>query len=774
MYFLLWLITWNARFDDDMLNSEMKAVIQELKRDRDNYTRELVQQMIATTLPDHPYHYPIIGYKQDLWSVSGDDLCAFYQKHYIPNNATLVVVGDVHHEEVFALAKKHFESIAPNSEYKKRTFVTHPDIVSKSVSLYRDVQQPKLFFAFIAPGSGQKADIALEALSWVLAKKRNSRLYKKLIDETKLATSVGASYWDLFDYSLFMITVLPKRVEDAGAIEDIIKNELLDVAANGFSDEEFDRAIKNAQMDLYGIMEDIEAQAYSLGQSYLATGDEGYIFNSLQHEQEIRVSAQDMVIQYFRPAIMHKGFLLPIAQEEKKHWVALQKESDMQDKAILSNRIRSTDIEPAVYAHTISAVDPEPFYYPKPEICVLSNGIKVLYYADSNMKKATIELNLKAKSFYDPIDKQGLYNFVTDMIFEGTKKYTNHALAQVIESKGMTVSVYPGGATISLLSDDVPFGLEILHELLVNATFPEDHIEKVRAQLLSQIKRFWDEPSYFADQLVRQTMYKGHPYEKNSLGTVDSINSITREDLVSFYEKYFSADGASISIVGDVASLHLPQLLEKTIGSVPAGVVEDAEFPILQGVQPEVITHQINRDQIVLALMTRSIDRSSPDFEKLLIFDQIFGGGQLGSMASRLFALREATGLFYSIGGSLVSGSDEQKGLFKIKTIVSVDRLDEAIDAIKKTIDTTLDTITDEELSDAKRAIVNGQIEFYSTSAHMADVLLYLNRFDLPFDFFDTRMQRLNAISKEDIQKAVRPFLQSDKMTLLKIGRVEN
>src|SRR5207253_11231498 len=104
------------------LNSEMKAVIQELKMNRDNYQRSLVMEMLASIFPDHPYHYPVIGFKQDLFDVHADRLRAFYKKHYLPNNATLVIVGDVDPEDAFEQAKKYFEKIPANKDYKKEEF----------------------------------------------------------------------------------------------------------------------------------------------------------------------------------------------------------------------------------------------------------------------------------------------------------------------------------------------------------------------------------------------------------------------------------------------------------------------------------------------------------------------------------------------------------------------------------------------------------------------------------------------------------------------------
>ena len=109
----------NCTFKEDMLSSEMKAVIQELKMYKDQYDRSLLSEMIGMIFADHPYHYPIIGYKQDLWSVSGKDLHAFYKKHYQPNNATFIVVGDVDTQEVFDLAERYFGVIENHSDHQK-------------------------------------------------------------------------------------------------------------------------------------------------------------------------------------------------------------------------------------------------------------------------------------------------------------------------------------------------------------------------------------------------------------------------------------------------------------------------------------------------------------------------------------------------------------------------------------------------------------------------------------------------------------------------------
>ena len=386
--------------------------------------------------------------------------------------------------------------------------------------------------------------------------------------------------------------------------------------------------------------------------------------------------------------------------------------------------------------------------------------------------KINIILEFKARPHYDPQNKQGLYTFVADMMTEGTKNYSSQELADAIESRGMSLNVYPGGVAMKMLQTDLPFGLEILKEILTNATFPEEEIEKVRHQLLTDIKQYWDEPRSFIGHLTREVIYKNHPYSKQTIGTEKSIASITRQDLIDFYNNYISPSGACIAIVGDVNSYNVQQEVQKALGDWPAREVLTMVYPALSPVEEQQINYPINRDQVVLCLAQLSINRTHPDFDKYLLFDQIFGGGNLGSMSSRLFDLREQTGLFYTIRGSLVSGSDEQPGMFQIRTIVSLDRLAEAEKVIKETVDKVVDTLTEDDLEEAKAAVINTLVDNFVSNNDIASTFLYIDRFKFPADYFDTRAAQIRTVTLEDMKQAVKNILASDKMITVRAGRV--
>lgn len=765
----------NAAFKEDHLSSEMKAVIQELKMYRDDYQTSLIEQLVSTIFVDHPYHFPIIGFKQDLWSVHSKDLKNFYKKHYVPNNATLVVVGDVQPEQVFELAEKSFGAIKSNPDYKKEEFYFNKDIGSKSVTLYRDIQQPLEVLVYVVPGIKNRKEHVLEIASWALGAGKSSRLYKKLVDELKLVTSLSSSFYDLFDHGLFFILFEPKRIEDREKIEAIINQEIASLAHDGLEPQELDRAIKKAQMKLYSLLENTEKQAYEIGKYYLATGDENYIFNYLNDSPEkIAQEVQALFARYFRPSVAHKGTVLPLPEEEKKTWHELQLESDEEDNRILSAHKRETPLEEPSYAKKVQVKEPSAFEFPKAQTATLPNGIKVFYYNnDNNIPKINLVLEFKAKFFYDDQEKPGLYNFVANMMTEGTEKYSATELAQEIESRGMSLSVYPGGLSMSMLSSDFEKGLEILDQILAHATFDEEEIEKVREQIIADIKNFWDEPKSFAGQLVRERIYGSHPYSKNMLGTEESVASITRKDLQQFYKKYISPSGAKASVVGDLEKYDVQKVLNKTLGAWQGSVVEDIEFPTLATTQAGDVNYPINRDQIVLCYAGVSVDRKNPDFDKLLLFDQIFGGGALGSLHSRLFSLREQSGLFYTINGSLIANADEQPGIVLIKTIVSLDRLKEAEKAIKKTIETAADTITDQEFKQARHAVLNSLMNNFESNSKIAQSFLFLDKYKFPATFFDNRAQDLAKISIAQMQQAVKKLLKTDNLLTFRIGRVQ-
>lgn len=764
----------NARFDEQMLNSELKAVIQELKMYKDKYVNTVVEELLSVMFKDHPYHYPIIGFKQDLWNLDRQTLVDFYRKHYIPNNATLVVVGDVDPEEVFKEAEKQFGHIPANPDYQREQFYQGRDLIAKSVTITRDVQHPYVALAACLPGAKTKRQFVFDVLSEILGAGQSSRLYKKLVDELELATELSTFCYEMEDATPFFILFQPVEQKDIPVIKEIIYKEIAHIINNGITQKELDSAIRRVKTSLLHQVEKAEDRAHLIGQYYFATGDENFLFNFTNYAcDDLEREIKEILVGYFSPSTMHCGQVLPFnpqLKHDKMQWTLLQERSDAEDAKILNGKERILEVEPPRVADTITVHDPKKFDFKKPEKFELSNGLKVLVCNNKELPKINMVLTLSARVDADPEHLQGLYDFVAEMLFEGTKQYPGTSIKDELERYGMTLTISSGKISMSMLSEDFERGLAFLCELLTQATFDKKPIEKIRQQFLAGLKNYWDNPSAFVGQLVKEKIYQNHPYAKNPHGTFESINAITQADLQEYYKKWFTPCGAKIAVVGDLHTYHVQELLENYLGSWNGERVEQQDYCELQPAIADTVTYQIDRDQVVLAYAKPSITRLDDRFDKLLLFEQIFSGG---SMASRLFQLRERSGLFYTITGSLTARADEQPGFFIVKTIVSKDRLQEAEQVIKHTINTVVDSLTQEELDDAKQVIINSLVDNFATNKRMANSFLFLDRYNLPDTYFDTKAQTIMAISLDQVKDAARSLLNTQDMITFKIGRIQ-
>lgn len=760
----------NARFDEQMLNSELKAVIQELKMYNDRYAGILVDEMLSLMFHDHPYHYPIIGFKQDLWNLNRDTLYNFYKKHYVPNNAILVVVGAVDPEEVFKDAEQLFGSIPASSSYTKKEHYHGRNLISKSVTLYRDVKHPICILGTLLPGAIEGKQYVYDVLSTILAGGKSSRLVKRLVDELQLVSEIDTFCYDLMDGSPFFIYIEPYEVDSLDRIKAIINEEIEKIIKEGVTQEEIESASRKVKLNIAALLESHQKRASAIAKGYMESADEYQIFKYADYPTEnLSNEIKQVLITYFSPSVMHQGLVLPLHESDKAKWLELQELSDKEDHRILEGRDRHTEVEAPRAAYDLKINEPSQFNFIKPDETTLSNGVELFYYNNASLPTASIIFSFQARIEYDSEKLPGLYTFMTEMLLEGSKNYPGTTMAQEFERYGMMLSLEPGYWVLTVLQEDLEKGLDLLRELLSNVQFEPAAVEKVRAQMLNELKMFWDDPMSFTGQLIVDEIYKGHPYSKNANGTVESLEAITAQDLQNFYKRVITSDGTRIGIVGDCSSYNIPQLFEKKVGSFKGEKLSAVRYPALQPFTPKTIEHPINRDQIVLAYVRPSITRLDPRYELFLVFEQIFAGS---SMSSRLFDLRERTGLFYTIHGSLTAHADEQPGMFIVKTIVSKERLEEAERMIRHTIDTVADTLTEEDLHDAKEVVINAQINNYSSNKRIAAIFLSLDRFHFSSDYFDKLPERINKITLDEVKKAVKELLQSSQMTTFKVGRV--
>ncbi len=759
----------NVKFDQEHLNSEVKAVIQELKMYRDNYESTLAEGLVTAIFESHPYHYPIIGYKKDLWSLQRETLIKFYKKYYVPNNATLVLVGDLDPQTALQEVKKYFGSIPKGSEIIHENFEITDELQSKAITIYRDVAQPMSMFVYALSKAEEKKSFFYDIIAYLLANGKGSRLHQILVDDLQLATSVSTMTYDLVDKELFFIIAKPKREEDIAKIKTIILEQIEDLTNQEIPETQLRRALNLAYIDQQHLLEDVHKQAYAIGKSLLSTGDEEYPFTYCDYDPKtLRSDLKNILQQFFRPSLCHEGKIVKLADADRVYFNKLQEASDELDTKILFGKERISPVAPGKYVDAVSVEKFKKRAFLKPEKLQLSNGLKVLVHNDTDVDLVECVLEFKANNYYDPQDLQGAAYLVSKLMLEGTAKYPGYQFIQQAESYGISFETAPGSIFVTMPSDEVEKGFEFLFEMLQHAEFKAEDVQRLVDKTKAQLVQFWDTPNRCILAVAAEKIYKNHPYAKLSLGTQESLSNITREKCFDVYQKNISADGAILSIVGNLQKYDIANLVEKKLGVWRSPKVAELTFPAITSVNPESFSIFKNRDQIVLAFAGISVDRKNIDYDALLVFDQLLTGG----MSSRLFELREQSGLFYTIGGSIVYGASKQPGMIFIKTIVSKDRLDEAQVAIAHCLDTAIDTITHDEFEQAKEVIINSFPLMFETYENIANSLVFLEKYNFPEDYLEKRIDFIRSLTLEEVSRIVKTYVSMDKILNIKIGRL--
>ena len=765
----------NARFDEQMLNSELNTVVQELKMYKDDYQEVLIEHMMSGIFPQHPYQHPIIGYKQDLLSLKRDNLYNFYKKHYHPGNATLVITGDVKKDEALDYAEKAFAKIPVPEGYKKKEHFFIDDIYSLHVRLPREVETTWAFYSYVIPGITEEKAYIFDMIKLLLGRGRSSRLYGRLVNEEKLATDVGCFTYDLFDKGLFYIYVQPISSDSLPRIESIIDEEVRKLAGSEIEEWEFSSVKKKAEMGYYSLLESAERQAELIGHSFLATGDLGYLDNYMENIRKTKRSEiQRGIEDFLKSSLRHSGYIVPSDDQDKETWRELQKKSDELDIKILQGRERSTKVEGGSYVAKVEGKPLPEFKYPIPRSFILDNGLEVVYHNKPSVPKLSAVLGLKANYLYEPSELSGMSTLMSRLLLEGTKKYSSKELSQYLDSNGIYMSTGSGVISIEVLSKDLAKGLEAMHHIATEPSFKADSVEKVRRQMLVELDEFWDTPSVFVDSLARDVVYKNHPYSKSRLGHKESVKNFSREQIFDFHEKFVSPQDAILVIVGDLSEYDeksLKRVVNKAFADWKGEQIPDIIFPEISYKEPKAIHHKINRDQVVLAFAAPSISRLDNNYDALSVLDFILTGGGI-STSSRLYQLREQTGLFYTAGGSLVYGASKEPGMMLIKAIVSLDKVDEAEKLIRKTIKNLNENgISELELFVAANALMTASMRVFESNSKIASAFLFFKRCGMNLDLFDKRGALLSILKVGIVNNVARRYCKENLLSTIRVGR---
>lgn len=297
--------------DSAMVESERGVVLSEKSTGLENSPWRLIMENVeATAFQEGPYHWSVIGYDEDIKNWTKEDLENYFRTYYAPNNAVVVMSGNVKYDEVKRLAEKYLEPIPAQPAPKPVHLVEAPQKGERRITVQKDVATPYMSIAYRAPEAKHADFYALDILSSILSRGKSSRLYSALVDQKQLATTVFTSYGESFDPTLFMVNAVSNKGVKLEDLENAIYQEIEKIKKDGVTADELQKVKNQKMIDFYNQVETINGKSNNIGTYEVFFGDYKKMFNAPAEYNKVSLDDIKRVAnQYFKKSQRTVGIL---------------------------------------------------------------------------------------------------------------------------------------------------------------------------------------------------------------------------------------------------------------------------------------------------------------------------------------------------------------------------------------------------------------------------------------------------------------------------------
>lgn len=405
---------------------------------------------------------------------------------------------------------------------------------------------------------------------------------------------------------------------------------------------------------------------------------------------------------------------------------------------------------------------------------VLPNGIVVLVRSNFASPSIVISGYLNAGSIFEPDDKLGLADFTATALMRGTRRRSFQKIYNSIESVGANIGFNGGTHTTSFngrsLTEDLPLLLDLLADSLRHPVFPEEQIEKLRAQLLTSLAVRAQDTSDMASMAFDKIVFAGHPYSRPDDGYPETVRAITLDDLTEFHRKYFGPRGMTISIVGAIEPQSAVDQVAGVLGTWKnPSQPEQPPLPSLNPLRKTIRKHiRIpGKLQTDIYMGAAGPLRKAPEYMAASLGNSVLG--QFGMMGRIGDVVREQSGLAYYAYSSLSAGIGP--GSWEVSAGVNSANVDKAIDLIREEIQRFVaEGVSAEELADSQANFIGRLPLSLESNMGVANALINIERYDLGLDYYRHYADLVNSIAPDQVAEAARKYLNPDKLAIATAG----
>lgn len=400
-------------------------------------------------------------------------------------------------------------------------------------------------------------------------------------------------------------------------------------------------------------------------------------------------------------------------------------------------------------------------------------GIKAWLVEDHNIPFTALELQFKGGSSLEAPDKRGVVNLMTATLEEGAGEMDSKAFAEARDALAAGISFDSGadsvGVSAKFLTENRDQAIELMRAALVNPRFDQDAVDRVREQVLSNLRANEKDPGTLASEKFDALAFGDHPYATTGDGTIETVTKLTRDDVVAAHKAALARDRVFVAASGDITAEELGKLLDRLLGDLPAtGAPQPDTAPWL--LPPGVTVVDFPTPQSTVFFGQLGIPRDDPDFFPAFILNEVIGGGRF--TARLMTEVREKRGLTYGIGTYLVNmeHADMLLGQFS----ASNDKVAEAIKVVQQEWGRLVsEGVTPEELETTKTYLTGSYPLRFDGNGPIASILVGMQMDGMPIDYVTTRNAKIEAVTAEDIKRVAARLFKPEALQFVVVGQPE-
>ncbi len=772
---------------DNALEREKQVVKNEKRQRVDNqpygYTDEVIRKNLYPS--DHPYSWTTIGALPDLQAATIDDVKEFYDEFYGPNNATLVIAGDIDIAETKKQVKTWFGEIPKGKDVK--SLPAMPAKLEKTKKLYFEdnfATLPELRMVFPTVENYHEDSYALNILGELLSGSRKSPLYKIIVDEKKLAPNVSTYQSSSELAGTFVFRVRTNEDVNLNAVKSAIEEGLTKFEQEGFDNSDLDRIKAQLETGLYRGISTILNKAWQLAQDNEFKGDPEFIVK--RAAKTLAVTKED-IMRVYNKYIKGKHYLMTnFVPKEKMNLIV-----DGAEKATVwieevKKDVKNEEVtqgEEAQYEKTKTKHDrsepdfgePPLFKMPKVWKAGLPNGIKVLGIKNNELPLVSFDITINGGHMLDALDKPGVASLMMDMLMEGTANKTAIELEEAIGAQGASINTFSGNEEVritgSCLARNFEKTLAIVEEILLEPRWDEDAFNRLKQELKTTLKGREARPGSVAFANFNKLVYgKDHIFSTSASGTLNTLDNITLDDLKAYYKK-LSPKETHFHVVGAIDQARVT----KALGSLNQKWTNSSNISI-----PKYELSKENHagkiyfidvpgsKQSTILMGKLTIPATHEDFNKIGFANEILGGG---SSARLTQTLRIEKG--YTYGASSFLRSAKETVPFVAYTSVRANATLPSLKIIEDMIGNYSTTFMQEDADITKNKKLKGNTRAFESLNAKLGILRNISKYGKSTSYVEDEQDELMSMSLEDFRGIIKKYIQEKEMVYVIVGDAE-